>query len=133
MSPQEAFEAFVDHADAGKIYDAAEAAADYNKWAEASPYNTLTGETIDGVPGLATDSLGDDVVRCDHEQDRYGVRRELVVWDVGTHSPPRYVDRWRAVHGEAARMVEAEQRRCKDDALQAMGEAQERNATRGDQ
>ena len=125
-TPQETFEAFVHAAAAGKLGQASNLAEHYNMWADNDPDVHMCGEVIDGERVLATDSHGDDVVRCDYEQDRYGV-----AW--GQDAQLRYVDKWRCAFREAELMAEDEQRRCEDDAREAMGEAQERNATRGDQ
>ncbi|MHC5212846.1 MAG: hypothetical protein ACYTG2_19235 [Planctomycetota bacterium] len=112
----DAFQTFWDfcHAvEAGDYQAAADAARIYNEWRDRG-----------GFP--ARDWEDDPVQRLDHERDRFGVSLGL-----GSDSR-RLVDRWRPAAEQAKLLRQADAERCRDQAAEAMGEAQERNACRGD-
>jgi len=110
MDPEEAFWAFCTAVKCGSYEDARDAARSYGDWLRNGGY-------------CIEDSCGDRVVILDVERDRFGVA-------VGGGM---VVDCWRDAGAEAARMMKADAQRCADQAREATGEAQERNACRGDQ
>lgn len=113
MDPQELFWTFCHAVEDGDYQAAADAARTYNEWRDRG--------------GLCARDFEDDAVqRLDHERDRFGVSLGL-----GSDAR-RLVDRWRPAAGQAKLLRKADADRCRDQAREAMGEAQERNACRGD-
>jgi ribosomal protein S11 len=110
MDPEETFWGFCTAVQSGSYDEARDAARDYSDWLHSGGF-------------CVEDSCGDRVVILDVERDRFGVA-------VGGGM---VVDTWRDASAEAARMRKADAQRCADQARADMGEAQERNACRGDQ